>query len=328
MDTETGRPHEYMMRLYRGLEASAGLRELRGDAMDLADTVRSVRAQECKQRASQWRISFDLSGIPTNEHLTFAELRIRIPAFSSSRRAFIHLRAVSTLGVNPQAFGYLRASPSRDAPGLNAWRIYNVTDAVARRLSGNNIGLRWRTKQRSRRQRAQNSRRSGRWIRHLMMQHVFLVLYSHSVRPLRPSVPPSLLHAATLSKYVMDEAVYPLSQSRNRRHGWTTAETSLCRRVDLHIDFQRLGWGDFVVYPMRFNAFRCEGECPSPVDHRYKPTNHAYMQSLLRRFEHGRVPAPCCSPIRHSSRNLLYREAGAVQLRTLTDVVVEECGCR
>uniref|UniRef100_A0A8C4Q749 TGF-beta family profile domain-containing protein n=1 Tax=Eptatretus burgeri TaxID=7764 RepID=A0A8C4Q749_EPTBU len=187
--------------------------------------------------------------------------------------------------------------------------IYNVTDAVTRWLSGNNMGLHWRTK-------------------HLIVQHVFLVLYSRSIRSLQPSVPPSLLHAATQSKYVMDEAVRPLSQSRNRRHGWTIAETSMCRRVDLLIDFQLLGWGDIVVYPMRFNAFRCEGECPSPVDHRYKPTNHAYMQSLLRRFEPERVPAPCCSPIRHSARNLLYREADAVHLRTLTDVVVEECGCR
>ena len=44
-DAETARPHEYMMRLYRGLEASAALRELRGGAMTLADTARSVTAQ-------------------------------------------------------------------------------------------------------------------------------------------------------------------------------------------------------------------------------------------------------------------------------------------
>lgn len=44
------------------------------------------------------------------------------------------------------------------------------------------------------------------------------------------------------------------------------------------VDFEQTGWGSWIVYPKKYNAYRCEGQCPSPVDETFKPTNHAYIQ--------------------------------------------------
>ena len=52
----------------------------------------------------------------------------------------------------------------------------------------------------------------------------------------------------------------------------------LCRKVDMWVDFEHIGWDEWIVHPKRYNAFRCEGECPSPLDESFSPTNHAYMQ--------------------------------------------------
>ena len=55
-------------------------------------------------------------------------------------------------------------------------------------------------------------------------------------------------------------------------------DKSLCRRVDLQVDFNQIGWGSWIIFPKRYNAYRCEGDCPSPLGEDLNPTNHAYMQ--------------------------------------------------
>uniref|UniRef100_A0A8C4NCT2 TGF-beta family profile domain-containing protein n=1 Tax=Eptatretus burgeri TaxID=7764 RepID=A0A8C4NCT2_EPTBU len=100
-----------------------------------------------------------------------------------------------------------------------------------------------------------------------------------------------------------------------------------CHRVDFYIDFDELGWGKWIVYPRRYNAFRCEGSCPSPVNELYLPTNHAYMQSLVHFHHPRRVPSPCCAPTHLSALSMLYQESGHVVLRHHKELIVEQCGC-
>lgn len=118
---------------------------------------------------------------------------------------------------------------------------------------------------------------------------------------------PSLLRTAQNSKHVTPQAVPPATPKGGppgRRHkrnrlvpehrppppeaspetetqAQATPETTarpLCRRVDMWVDFDQIGWDQWIVHPKRYNAHRCEGECPSPLDESFKPTNHAYMQ--------------------------------------------------
>uniref|UniRef100_A0A8C6IV92 Uncharacterized protein n=1 Tax=Melopsittacus undulatus TaxID=13146 RepID=A0A8C6IV92_MELUD len=102
---------------------------------------------------------------------------------------------------------------------------------------------------------------------------------------------------------------------------------SLCRRVDMMVDFEQTGWGSWIVYPKKYNAYRCEGQCPSPVDETFKPTNHAYIQSLLQLYKPNHVPCPVCSPVRMSPLSMLYYEKGEIVVRHHEDMIIEECGC-
>uniref|UniRef100_A0A8C5G856 TGF-beta family profile domain-containing protein n=1 Tax=Gouania willdenowi TaxID=441366 RepID=A0A8C5G856_GOUWI len=100
-----------------------------------------------------------------------------------------------------------------------------------------------------------------------------------------------------------------------------------CRKVDMWVDFDLFGWKEWVVGPNGYNAYRCEGPCPTPLDESFHPTNHAYMQSLLRQHHSERVPCPSCVPTRLSPLSMLYYEGGNLVLRHHEDMIVEECGC-
>ncbi|KAF7236264.1 Bone morphogenetic protein 8A [Varanus komodoensis] len=54
----------------------------------------------------------------------------------------------------------------------------------------------------------------------------------------------------------------------------------VCRRHELYVSFQDLGWLDWVIAPQGYSAFYCEGECAFPLDSCMNATNHAILQSL------------------------------------------------
>ena len=123
-----------------------------------------------------------------------------------------------------------------------------------------------------------------------------------------------------------------LRDSRPKRATKNGNKKHLCERKDLYIDFEELGWGEWIVYPKRFNAYMCSGKCPSPVDQPYTPTNHAVMQSLLRLARRGNggepVPKPCCVPSKLYPISMLYYEYGEIVVRHHEGMIVDECGCR
>uniref|UniRef100_A0A672JC44 TGF-beta family profile domain-containing protein n=1 Tax=Salarias fasciatus TaxID=181472 RepID=A0A672JC44_SALFA len=111
--------------------------------------------------------------------------------------------------------------------------------------------------------------------------------------------------------------------------GKSAVETDrpLCRKEDMWVDFQKLGWGQWIIYPKQFNAYLCRGNCPTPVDEKFTPTNHAYIQSMLKLHHSDRVPPLSCVPTRLSPLSTLYYEKGKIVMKHHDNMVVEECGC-
>lgn len=119
-----------------------------------------------------------------------------------------------------------------------------------------------------------------------------LVVFSHTGSDENSKARASLLHTAEQSKFLspaeIKKARWPKKRRSKRGQREQTvrglqapkrgSEKSFCRRVDLHVDFNQIGWGSWIIFPKRYNAYRCEGSCPGPLGEDLNPTNHAYMQ--------------------------------------------------
>ncbi|XP_030365822.1 nodal homolog [Strigops habroptila] len=293
------------------------------------------------QNGSRWALSFDMSSLSSSQEVSLAELRIRLPRHSPARNVSLdiyHSRRCRGAGsCAPQLLlGSVAGSPSSiQAP----WKVFEVTTLLRSWLhQGTAPGHhmeQW------------DASVSATTAMHLptlsdaghrdAMDRVLLLVFSKDKSP----GDHSLIRTAETSKHVMRES----SSQGMRRHRRNKKEKqrikasdagaagpaeegrSLCRRVDMVVDFEQTGWGSWIVYPKKYNAYRCEGQCPSPVDETFKPTNHAYIQSLLQLYKPNHVPCPVCSPVRMSPLSMLYYEKGEIVVRHHEDMIIEECGC-
>ncbi|XP_077354480.1 nodal homolog [Festucalex cinctus] len=319
----------FMMQLYRTMltENRAGDKSWAEDNSGLHDSdyVTSLVAKSCEQRGDRWSITFDMSSMSAGDHIQQAELRIRLRDFSESPRASVDI--YHSCSDNRLFLGNLTAHPS--SMRSSSWKVFSMTEILHR----------WQEQQPSARP-PQKTERDLEPIQHLTTNRVMMVVFARQ----NPNAQrmPTLIHTAVRSKYVSaDGEAGPRTKrrrskrfSQQHRRGKTsvamsaeTKEGPLCRKVDMWVDFKKLGWSQWMVYPKRYNAFRCEGACPTPVDESFGPTNHAYMQSLLKLHHPHKVPCLSCVPTRLEPLSMLYYENGKLTMRHHQDMVVEECGC-
>lgn len=104
---------------------------------------------------------------------------------------------------------------------------------------------------------------------------------------------------------------------------------NLCRRHELYVDFNDVGWDDWIIAPVGYDAFYCNGNCPFPVSENLNTTNHAIVQTLVNSVDPKAAPEACCVPTSLNSMTILYvDEYDKVVLRVYDNMVVEGCGCR
>ncbi|KRY79410.1 Bone morphogenetic protein 4 [Trichinella pseudospiralis] len=115
---------------------------------------------------------------------------------------------------------------------------------------------------------------------------------------------------------------------RRHRHK-TYRRRQLCQRHELYVDFESVGWNDWIVAPPGYKAYYCQGDCPFPLNDHLNATNHAIVQTLVHSVNPGAAPKSCCVPTELSPISMLYLdEYDKVVLKTYQDMVVESCGCR
>lgn len=118
-----------------------------------------------------------------------------------------------------------------------------------------------------------------------------------------------------------------LSNRHGKRHG--KKSKSRCSKRPLHVNFKELGWDDWIIAPLDYEAYHCEGVCDFPLRSHLEPTNHAIIQTLMNSMDPNSTPPSCCVPTKLSPISILYIDSGNnVVYKQYEDMVVEQCGCR
>ncbi|XP_022283495.2 bone morphogenetic protein 8B isoform X2 [Canis lupus familiaris] len=225
---------------------------------------------------------FDLTQIPEGEAVTAAEFRIYKLASTHLLNRTLH---VSTFEV-------VREQSNRESDlffldlqtlraGDEGWLVLDVTAASGRWLLGRNKDLGLRLYVETEDGRSVDPGLAGLLGRRApRSKQPFLVTFfraspgpvraPRAARPLKrrpPKKSNELPHPNRLPG-IFDDV-----------HG--TDGRQVCRRHELYVSFQDLGWLDWVIAPQGYSAYYCEGECSFPLDSCMNATNHAILQSLV-----------------------------------------------
>ncbi|XP_070847150.1 nodal-related 2 [Chaetodon trifascialis] len=347
----------YMMHLYRNFKSNFSRPKdaLEQDAAKQADTVKSVVAKSLTYRQRRWIATFDLYALLADKQIQAAELRLRLPRTQSASNITVevyhqhgHVCHMHKGCQEQQLVGLLTESSL--VTSSQSWKVFNVTRPLLSWLR-QKLTMRVRHKRLSRRRKVTKTKRGlsfpdqpvyAEKREEDVSDRALLVVFSHTGSDENSKAKASLLHTAEQSKFLtpaeIKKARWPKRRRSKRGQKEQTvrslqaskrgSEKSLCRRVDLHVDFNQIGWGSWIIFPKRYNAYRCEGSCPGPLGEDLNPTNHAYMQSLLKHYHPDRVASPCCAPTKMSPLSMLYYENGEMLLRHHEDMIVDECGCQ
>ncbi|NXY25992.1 NODAL protein, partial [Atrichornis clamosus] len=310
------------------------------------------------QNGSRWALSFDMSSLSSSQEVSLAQLRVRLPGLSHAHSVSLDIyhsqrrRCQGDGTCAHQLFlGTVAGSPSATQA---SWEVFEVTNLLRSWLHqavvpGHHSPMgkeQWEVSgsasPATTAMRSPALRDAGHGEPALsqdVADSVLLLVFSKDKSP----GDHSLIRTAETSKYIMRDSGSQGAGMRRHRRNRTEKQRikasdaaaavpreegrALCRRVDMMVDFEQTGWGSWIVYPKKYNAYRCEGLCPSPVDETFKPTNHAYIQSLLQLYKPNKVPCPACSPVRMSPLSMLYYEKGEIVVRHHEDMIIEECGC-
>ncbi|XP_078421438.1 nodal homolog 2-A-like [Cetorhinus maximus] len=352
----------YMIELYRAVSGRGGaqMSALEHTALLQAGQVVSLLARGWNQSGGTWTFDFDVTSIADRASVQFAELRIRLPPFSACHNTTVLINHSHSYKCNGNRtchdrlpLGSFAANPS--AVSSN-WKVFNITSLLSSGLSQESPpheapgrqGLQQPPSEDCQGNREHQQRLWEKFAKlaamgsrskppHRSAEQIMMVVFFEKNRTEAGGISSTLLRTVQHSKFQAaakdSEDGNSRRQKRNRKerlnmgNSTSVRDQSLCRRMDMEVNFDQIGWGGWVIYPKTFNAYRCGGECPSPLDETFMPTNHAYMQSLLKSFRPERVPCTSCVPVKMSPLSMLYYKDWEVVLSHHKDMIVEECGC-
>ncbi|XP_068092965.1 bone morphogenetic protein 6 [Hyperolius riggenbachi] len=138
--------------------------------------------------------------------------------------------------------------------------------------------------------------------------------------------------SATSKRKNQNRNRYSQSQDVSRASSVTDYNSSdlktACRKHELYVSFQDLGWQDWIIAPKGYAANYCGGECSFPLNAHMNATNHAIVQTLVHLMNPEYVPKPCCAPTKLNAISVLYFDDNSnVILKKYRNMVVRACGC-
>ncbi|XP_040271753.1 nodal homolog 2-A-like [Bufo bufo] len=332
-DSQNMKYSPFMIQLYQVLTMrnTTDLPRLEHSVLQDSDTILSLSAKNCSQLTDHWVLSFDMSSVTNNNKIQLAELRIQPSSPERIRDVTLDIYN-SKEGKEKIFLGSMKVDLSSESG--SSLKIVNITRMMQsyfheEKHSNNQKDM--KAKEMSKNNQENN-------CTEVPTEKVVLVVFIKDTPSANLYGYPNLIQTVESSKYVMTPAsgTRRFRKGRNAMHGIIMANFTikhiedgrpLCRRVDMIVDFEKIGWGEQIINPKKFNAYRCEGECPIPLSTIFKPTNHAYVKSLVKFYHPDRVDCSLCSPVKMSPLSLLMYEDGKVVLKHHEDMIVEECGC-
>ncbi|XP_074068173.1 growth/differentiation factor 5 [Macrotis lagotis] len=331
-------PHEYMLSLYRTL-SDADRKGVNGSVKQeagLANTITSFIDKGQDDRGPvvrKQRYVFDISALE-KDGLLGAELRIlrKKPTDGSKtaipgRPAQLKLSSCPS-GRQPGILLDVRSVPGLDGP---RWEVFDIWKLFRNFKNSAQLCLELEAWDRGR---VMDLRGVGfdRAARQVHEKALFLVFGRTKKRDL-------FFNEIKARSGQDDKTVYEylFSQRRKRRAPLTTRQgkrpsknpKARCSRKALHVNFKDMGWDDWIIAPLEYEAFHCEGLCEFPLRSHLEPTNHAVIQTLMNSMDPESTPPTCCVPTRLSPISILFIDsANNVVYKQYEDMVVESCGCR
>ncbi|XP_075715634.1 nodal homolog 2-A-like [Rhinoderma darwinii] len=338
----------YMMQLYQSLTMvnASDLSGLEHPALQESDTVLSLSARSCTEDADRWMISFDMSSISGSTELKLVELRVSFPPFGRTRTITVEIYH-SKEGQDKLFMGSFKTNTTTQRDEF--WKIFNLTRILQNSiyLGEPDSSVEYIPAEDLVPSRAIDSGQTPQHDTEPLAGTTFpsdramLVVFAREKPTTRPFGSPSLIQTVQTSKYIMTErstngnGLRRQPRNHNPKHikvhsmqpKAKEVGEPLCRRVDMWVEFDKIEWGNRIVYPRRYNAYRCEGACPIPLNESFQPTNHAFIKSLVKLYDTEKVECSSCVPVKMSALSMLIYEEENVTLKHHEDMVVEECGC-
>lgn len=100
------------------------------------------------------------------------------------------------------------------------------------------------------------------------------------------------------------------------------ADEHACRKVDRMVNAAN----NSILHPLRFNAYQCVGKCN--IKQLQNVNNYARVTlNMKNKVNSTDGMAACCVPVKLRPIRILYFEKDTVVMRSLDNMIVEECGC-
>ncbi|XP_069508309.1 growth/differentiation factor 5 [Ambystoma mexicanum] len=331
-------PHEYMLSLYRTLsdaERKGGNGSVKLEA-GLANTITSFIDKGQDDRAPVTRKQkyiFDISALE-KDGLLGAELRILRKKPSDAWRGLpggkiVQLK-LSSCPTNRQAAVQLD-SRTITLPETPKWEVFDIWKSFKNFKNSASLCFEVEASEKGRPidLRSAGFDRTGRPTNE---KALFLVFGRTKKRDL-------FFNEIKARSGQDDKTVYEylFNQRRKRRAPLSTRQgkrpaknpKARCNKKPLHVNFKDMGWDDWIIAPLEYEAYHCEGLCEFPLRSHLEPTNHAVIQTLMNSMDPDSTPPTCCIPTRLSPISILYIDsANNVVYKQYEDMVVESCGCR